>query len=193
MIGCENLNLTLERGCFLKMNKFKTLLLLIGFLTFFGFSTNGGITKAAEISPMCLTCGGTVTSDYKITAQTRVYGPWKDAFQPLIYGGPSGGSKAYSESESYTSTISSTAGLDVGAIRGLIGYSASYTKSFAAEQRFTLKANTTYKLFERPVYLQSTIRYSVYNLTNGGKKAFKEYKYITSKKAIGNEIILRVQ
>lgn len=154
---------------------------------------DAGLTPVDEdLTPLCLTCGGTITKDYKVTSSVREYGAWKDALRPIIYGGPSGGTKSYTESESYTSTISGSTGFDAGAIKSLVGYSSSYSKTFSETQSFNLKANTKYKLFKRPMYIKKTIRYSVYDMQNGGKQTFKEYRYVTAKKAEGIEINLQV-
>lgn len=195
----------------MKKSNLKFLIFLTGFLLLFTFNVNKTanasplisedefiskdelISEDELISPLCLTCGGTVTKDYTITSSVREYGPWVDALRPLIHGGPEGSRKTYTESETYTSSISGSTGFDAGAIKSLIGYSSSYSKTFSESQTFNLNKNTTYKLYKRPMYIVYTVRHSVYNMQNGGKQTFKEYRYNTAKKAEGMEINIRVQ
>lgn len=181
--------------------------LFASFLIFFSFNSIG-ITKASAeapedqntlvaelekdeiLQPLCLTCGGTTTKNYVVTSTTRSVGLWKDSLRPYINGGPAGGSKTYTESETYTASYSSSIGANLGAISSLVGYGASYSKSFTESQAFNLEKNKKYKLISRPTYEVKRVRYSVYNMQNGGKQTFKEYKYVTTKKPIGMEIDL---
>ncbi|MEK3886385.1 hypothetical protein [Bacillus sp. FSL K6-3431] len=79
----------------MKTNILKLSILFTAFLLFFGFNTTGTAKASTdvqvdtvnqvnidEVQPYCLTCGGTVTKNYKVLSSTREYGTWKDANKP---------------------------------------------------------------------------------------------------------------
>lgn len=150
--------------------------------------TNISEDNTNQIEPFCLTCGGTTTKDYTVVATSREYDLWRDAHKPIINGGPEGGSKSFTVTESFSTTLSGSTDYDLASLVGTVGFSITYSKSFTETQSFTLKKNTKYRLMIRPNYLTQRVRYSVYNMGNGGKQTFKEYKYTTVKKPIGAEI-----
>ncbi|MFP7210847.1 hypothetical protein [Bacillus sp. WP8] len=152
-----------------------------------------GTSKAnATASTKCLTCGGTTTKNYKVIETSRSYGKWKDANKPIINGGPSGGSKSFTVTQSFSVNISGDTGFDVASLASKVGFNLGFSKSFSETQLFKLKKKTKYKLIVRPNYLVQKVRFSVYSMGIGGSQKFVQYKYTTVKKPIGTEINIKV-
>lgn len=169
------------------------LFLTFSLLLFFNLSNLEVKAKTnPKIQTKCLTCGGTITKNYKIIKKYNTAGKWTEAKRPTINGGPHGGSKSYTETKKYSATISGDKSFDLLSLINKVGFSITYEKSFSETQSFKLKKNKKYKLMIRPNYKAYKVRYGIYSMGNGGSQKFIKYQYTTIKKPVGTELNLKI-
>lgn len=148
-------------------------------------------SEGSVVQPYCLTCGGTYTEGYKVIDTTISYGSWKIA-RPIV-GGVHGGNVSLTDSISYTTSLSSSTGVNIGAVNTATGYTIGKTETKSFTQTFNTVKNEKYYLMSRPIYTTKKVRYSTYTYTTGGRKESLGDGYTNAKKLTGTQLDLVLQ